>query len=94
MMTPRICTALGVALGLALVPVAAAAAPAAKKSAAARTSEPAPVRTYDFDPDDVDGESLRPEGSDVGSRPPGRHASMISVRSHFIPQLLKIAVDI
>jgi hypothetical protein len=58
-------------LSLALVPFAASAAPAAKKAADARASEPAPSRVYDFDPDDVEGESLRPEGTDVGTRPPG-----------------------
>jgi hypothetical protein len=81
-------------LSLALVPFAASAAPAAKKAADARASEPAPSRVYDFDPDDVEGESLRPEGTDVGTRPPGRRESMIKVRAHFIPQLLKIAIDI
>ncbi len=82
------------ALSLALVPVAASAAPAAKSTANARASEPAPARIYDFEPDDVEGESLRPEGADVGSRPQGRHESLIKVRTHFIPQMLKMAIDV
>jgi hypothetical protein len=84
-----------VALSLGLVPFAASAAPAAEK-AEARPSAPAsaPTRVYEFDGDDVDGESLRPEGIDTFVRLPGGHENMIKVRTHFIPHLLKIAVDI
>jgi hypothetical protein len=83
-------------LSLALVPVAASAAPAAQKTASASASEraPAPSRVYDFDPDDVDGETLARRGptSSTGVRRPSQ--SIITVRPHFIPQLLKIAIDI
>lgn len=81
-------------LSLALVPVAASAAPAARTTASARASEPAPARIYDFEPDDVEGETLRPEGADVGSRPHGQRESLIKVRTHFIPQMLKMAIDV
>ena len=84
------------ALSLALVPVAASAAPAAQKTVTASASEraPAPARVYEFDPDDVDGETLSPDGTDVQYRAYGDHPSLITVRPHFIPQLLKIAIDI
>lgn len=83
------------ALSLALVPVAASAAPAAKHTTTTtRASEPAPARIYDFEPDGVEGESLRPEGADVGSRPHGQRESLIKVRTHFIPQMLKMAIDV
>ena len=54
----------------------------------------APARVYEFDPDDVDGETLSPDGTDVQYRAYGDHPSLITVRPHFIPQLLKIAIDI
>ncbi len=89
-------TRLVLALSLALVPISASAAPAAKDTTKARTSEPAsaPARLYDFEPDDVTGESLLPEGANVGSRPNGHHENMIKVRTHFIPQMLKMAIDV
>lgn len=83
-----------VALSLALVPALASAAPAATKSAAAPVKAEAPTRVYEFDPDDVDGESLRPEGVDVQSKGKGTHESLIKVRTHFIPQMLKMAIDV
>ena len=82
------------ALSFALVPALASAAPAASKSAAAPARSEAPTRIYDFDPDDVDGESLRPEGVDVQHRGKGTHESLIKVRTHFIPQMLKMAIDV
>jgi hypothetical protein len=83
------------ALSLALVPVAASAAPAAAKTAAKqpRSNEPAPL-VLEYENDTVGGESLRPEGADVGSRTPGRRESLIHVRTHFIPQMLKMAIDV
>jgi len=89
-------TRLILALSLALIPVAASAAPAAKDATKARTSEPAsaPARVYDFDADEVTGETLLPEGADIGSRPQGSHENMIKVRTHFIPQMLKMAIDV
>jgi hypothetical protein len=84
---------LALALSLALVPALALAAPASKSAAAPARSE-APTRIYDFDPDDVDGESLRPEGVDVQHRGKGTHESLIKVRTHFIPQMLKMAIDV
>ena len=89
-------TRLVLALSLALVPVAASAAPAVKDTTKARTSEPAsaPARVYDFDADDVTGESLLPEGVNIGSRPQVSQESLIKVRTHFIPQMLKMAIDV
>lgn len=87
------------ALSFALVPVtasAAPAAPAAKATAnvALQTSAPQPTRTYEFDPDDVGGEILSPDGVDVSYRAYGDHPSLIKVRPHFIPQMLKMADDV
>jgi hypothetical protein len=52
------------------------------------------VTVYDFDDDDVDGEVLSPEGANLSSRGRSKHASMITIRPHFIPELIKMANDI
>lgn len=52
------------------------------------------VTVYDFDDDDVDGEILSPEGANLSSRGRSKHASMITIRPHFIPELIKMANDI
>jgi hypothetical protein len=52
------------------------------------------VTVYDFEDDDVDGEVLSPEGANLSSRGRSKHASMITSRPHFIPELIKMANDI
>lgn len=52
------------------------------------------VTVYDFEDDDVDGEVLSPEGANLSSRGRSKHASMITIRPHFIPELIKMANDI
>ena len=49
---------------------------------------------YDFDDDNVDGELLSPEGANVASRGRTKHASLITIRPHFIPELIKMANDV
>lgn len=49
---------------------------------------------YDFDDDNVDGELLSPEGANIASRGRTKHASLITIRPHFIPELLKMANDV
>lgn len=50
--------------------------------------------TYVFDDDNVDGEILRPEGANVGSRNRSRHASLITIRNNFIGEMIRLANDI
>ena len=52
------------------------------------------LTVYDFEDDDVDGEVLSPEGANLSSRGRSKHASMITIRPHFIPELIKMANDI
>ncbi len=52
------------------------------------------VTVYDFEDDDVDGEVLSPEGANLSSRGRSKHASMITIRPHFIAELVKMANDI
>ena len=49
---------------------------------------------YDFEDDDVDGELLSPQGANVSSRARSKHASLITVRPHFINEMVKMANDI
>ena len=45
--------------------------------------------TYDFDDDLVQGDLVRPDGELLNVRRRGRRASLIRVREHFIPEMLK-----
>lgn len=49
---------------------------------------------YDFDDDNVDGEILSPDGANVNSRARVKHASLINIRPHFLPELIALALDI
>ena len=50
--------------------------------------------TYDFEDDLVQGDLVRPDGELLNVRRRGRRASLIRVREHFIPEMLKSAEDI
>jgi hypothetical protein len=45
--------------------------------------------TYDFEDDLVTGDLVRPDGELLNVRRRGRRASLIRVREHFIPEMLK-----
>ncbi|GEM_PF-1045172 len=49
---------------------------------------------YDFEDDDVDGEILSPDGANLSARANSKFASMITIRPHFIPELIKLSNDI
>ena len=49
---------------------------------------------YDFDDDNVDGEVLRPEGANLAARGRAKHASLISIRPHFLRELINMARDV
>ena len=78
---------------LMLVSASANAQPAtADESARVKNSRGSTV--YDFEDDDVDGEILSPDGANLSSRIGTKHASMITIRPHFIPELIKMSHDI
>jgi hypothetical protein len=77
-----------------LLSATAWAAPADADSAALSGQGADGVTVYDFEDDDVDGEILSPEGANLSSRGRSKHASMITIRPHFIPELIKMANDI
>ena len=62
--------------------------------AAMRGKNDAGATVYDFEDDNVDGEVLSPDGALISSRGRSKHASMITIRPHFIPELIKMARDI
>lgn len=88
---------LTVLLALALTPGIAAAAPAKSDTdadAAANRGQSGRTTIYDFEQDNVTGELLSPEGANVSGKLKYRHPSLITIRPHFIPQLVKIADDV
>lgn len=70
----------GIVSGFLLVPVLTPSASA--QDAAAET-------TYDFEDDLVNGDLVRPDGEMLNVRRRGRRSSLIQVREHFIPEMLK-----
>jgi hypothetical protein len=86
-------------LATALTPALATAAPAASASedadaAALRATSPGGTKVFIYDDEDIDGESLKPDHMRVDYRPPGKHPSLIKVRAHFIPEMLRMATDV
>ena len=79
---------------LCLVATPAFAAPAGDADSAARSGTQGGATVYDFEDDNVDGETLSPTGANISSRGRTKHESMIKIRPHFIPELIKMANDI
>lgn len=61
---------------------------------AAFKGEEGGTAVYDFEDDNVDGEVLRPEGANLSSRRSLKHASLINIRPHFLPELINLALDV
>lgn len=55
--------------------------------------EPAPTE-YNFDDELVDGDLVRPDGEMLNVRRRGRRGSLIRIREHFIPEMLKSIEDL
>jgi hypothetical protein len=49
---------------------------------------------YDFDDDLVTGDLVRPDGELLSVRRRGNRASLIQIREHFIPEMLKSVEDL
>jgi hypothetical protein len=50
--------------------------------------------SYDFDDDLVTGDLMRPDGEQLLVRRRGNRASLIQIREHFIPEMLKSVEDL
>lgn len=82
-------------IAASLFATTAAAAPSGDADDAARKDGgKGGVTVYDFDDDNVDGEVLRPEGANLAARGRVKHASLISIRPHFLRELINMARDV
>ncbi len=63
-------------------------------SATAMAQDPAGETTYDFDDDLVSGDLVRPDGEQLNVRRSGRRTSLIRIRDHFVPEMLKSVEDL
>ena len=52
------------------------------------------VKVYDFSGDTIEGDLVKPEGTDVSVTDFGKHSSLIKIRTHFIPEIIKSAEDL
>lgn len=81
-----------VGVGIASNVVAQEATPAeAAPAAAAQGAESGATRstTYDFEDDLVTGDLVRPDGELLSVRRRGARSSLIRIREHFVPEMLK-----
>lgn len=60
----------------------------------AKAAAPAGATTYDFEDDLVSGDLVRPDGELLSVRRRGNRASLIQIREHFIPEMLKSIEDL
>ncbi|MEM7607126.1 MAG: hypothetical protein AAF411_17370 [Myxococcota bacterium] len=60
----------------------------------ASAQEPPGETTYDFDDDLVSGDLVRPDGELLNVRRRGRRSSLIRIREHFVPEMLKSVEDL
>lgn len=80
---------LGCLLGVSAFGGAASAQDAPAAAAPAAAGKDAATTTYDFDDDLVTGDLVRPDGENLVVRRRGQRASLIQIREHFIPEMLK-----
>jgi hypothetical protein len=52
------------------------------------------VKVYDFSGDTIEGDLVKPEGSNVDARDFAKHSSLITIRKDFIPEIVKSAEDL
>ena len=85
-----------VGFALAMVAVSAPALAEDKKPPADKGGSPgaAKVKVYDFSGDTIEGDLIRPEGTTVDARDFAKHASLIRIRTSFIPEIIKSAEDL
>jgi hypothetical protein len=56
--------------------------------------EAADSTTYNFEDDLVQGDLVRPDGENLIVRKKGAHQSLIRIREHFVPEMLKSVEDL
>ena len=78
----------------ALVFAALLGSPLLLSAPAVAQDAPPSETTYDFEDDLVTGDLVRPDGEQLIVRRRGRRASLIQIREHFIPEMLKSVEDL
>lgn len=73
---------------------AASAQPKGGKAPAKAAAAEPNATSYDFEDDLVTGDLVRPDGELLSVRRRGNRASLIQVREHFIPEMLKSVEDL
>jgi hypothetical protein len=81
-------------VGMAIVSSAAEAQEDTAEAPAAAPASTAGATAYDFDDDLVQGDLVRPDGELLSVRRRGNRASLIQIREHFIPEMLKSVEDL
>lgn len=76
---------------LALVLLVGGTAIAQPKGGAAAGGK---VKVYDFSGDTIEGDLVKPEGTDLNARDFAKHSSLIKIRKDFIPEIIKSAEDL
>ncbi|MEM9453670.1 MAG: hypothetical protein AAGF11_05795 [Myxococcota bacterium] len=61
---------------------------------AAYTGQKGDVSYYEFADDELTGEHLSPDGSLIPWRRPPHHESLIQLRGHFMPELVRMTLDL
>ena len=77
---------------LAFSPITSSAAFAQKKGGG--DSGQSKVKVYDFSGDTIEGDLIKPDGSDLNARDFAKHSSLIRIRTNFIPEIIKSAEDL
>jgi RNA polymerase sigma factor (sigma-70 family) len=77
-----------------------AVAPAVKSAVAAKPATPPlpepipPAQTFVFDPDEIEGGIVGPEGEKITVLQPVVHSSLIEIRRHFVAEIVKTMEDL
>lgn len=66
----------------------------AQDPAPRRAPTPPPDAIYEFEGDVVDGAAVNPNGSILHAHRPGRRASLVRARAHFLPELAASVEDL
>jgi hypothetical protein len=82
------------ALALILLVTGTAVAQPKAGGAGDKAAPAGKTKVYDFSGDTIEGDLVKPEGSTVDARDFAKHSSLIRIRQHFIPEIIKSAEDL
>lgn len=81
-------------LVLALAPAAEAPANNEDADDAARVSSSGETTVYEYADEELTGDVLSPDGHLIPWRRPATHPSLIDLRGHFLPELVRLSLDL